>query len=146
MRSSSVGTLPVSVVRILYLPVVKSRGRGTRNVADGPSPRPLAAWHSTHCFSYTALPRGSWARPAGTLRIAALTIANIRTRSRICRVSLCPSWSGLKAGPYVRHMKAGPYVRHMKAGPYVRHMKAGPYVRHMKAGPYVRHTKAGLYV
>ena len=31
-------TLPVSVVRILYLAVVKSRGRGFRKAAAGPSP------------------------------------------------------------------------------------------------------------
>src|SRR4051812_12674856 len=40
IRSSSVGIVPDSVERILYLPEVKSRGRGTRNAADGPSPLP----------------------------------------------------------------------------------------------------------
>src|ERR1700733_13535086 len=40
IRSSSDGTLPVSVVRILYLPLVKSRGCGVRYAADGPSPLP----------------------------------------------------------------------------------------------------------
>src|SRR5205823_13815260 len=53
VRSSSVGTLPVSVDRILNLPLVKSRGRGRRNAAAGPSPRPASPWHSTQCSSYT---------------------------------------------------------------------------------------------
>ncbi len=47
-RSSSVGTLPVSVDRISYLPLVKSRGRGVIRSAAGPSPLPDAPWHSAH--------------------------------------------------------------------------------------------------
>jgi len=47
IRSSSVGTLLVSVDRILYLPLVKSRGRGVRNGDAGPSPLPVFPWHST---------------------------------------------------------------------------------------------------
>ena len=35
-------------VRILYFPAVKSRGRGTRSSAAGPSPLPSAPWHPTH--------------------------------------------------------------------------------------------------
>src|SRR5262245_37276736 len=56
-RSSSLGMLPVSVLRILYLPVVKLRGRGVRNAAAGPSPCPVRPWHSTQCASYTVFPR-----------------------------------------------------------------------------------------
>ena len=50
-RSSSVGTLPVSVEWILYRPLVKSRGRGTSVIDAGPSPFPLVPWHSTQWAS-----------------------------------------------------------------------------------------------
>src|SRR5436190_12104056 len=51
IRSSSVGTVPVSVDRSLYLADVKSRGRGCRCADAGPSPRPESPWHSTQCAS-----------------------------------------------------------------------------------------------
>src|SRR5665213_1100198 len=56
IRSSSVGTLLVSVDRILYLPDVKSSGRGVSIGDAGPSPLPVLPWHSTQCASYTTLP------------------------------------------------------------------------------------------
>src|SRR5436190_13012963 len=51
IRSSSVGTLPLSVDRILYLALVKSRGWGVKFAADAPSPRPDSPWHSTQWAS-----------------------------------------------------------------------------------------------
>src|SRR5512140_1505344 len=44
LRSSSVGRLPDSVVRYSNIPSVKSRGRGLRIIAYGPSPLPSFPW------------------------------------------------------------------------------------------------------
>ena len=43
----------------LKMPLVKSRGRGSRNSAEGPFPSPLAPWHPTHRRSYTDSPNAS---------------------------------------------------------------------------------------
>ena len=50
-RSSSVGSVPEGVVRILNLPAVKSRGRGRRCTAPGPCPSPFSPWHWAQCSS-----------------------------------------------------------------------------------------------
>src|SRR5207248_1120626 len=54
-RSWSVGVL-FAVDRILYSPLVKSRGFGNSNSAAGPFPSPFSPWHPTHFRSYTAFP------------------------------------------------------------------------------------------
>src|SRR5690349_2369030 len=54
-RSWSAGTL-LAVVRILYRPLVKSRGFGTSSSAAGPLPSPLSPWHPAHFRSYIAFP------------------------------------------------------------------------------------------
>ena len=56
MRVVYVGGCPEAVVRILYRPLVKSRGLGSRVAAPGPSPFPSAPWQRAHFFSYTAFP------------------------------------------------------------------------------------------
>ena len=43
-RSSSRGSSPLWVVRNLKVPRVKSRGRGSRKSAAGPSPSPSRPW------------------------------------------------------------------------------------------------------
>jgi hypothetical protein len=46
-RSWSVGVL-FAVDRILYNPLVKSRGLGSSSSAAGPLPSPFSPWHPTH--------------------------------------------------------------------------------------------------
>ena len=49
-RSSSVGRAPLGVCRILNLPAVKSRGRGSRRGAANPKPSPFSPWHWEQSF------------------------------------------------------------------------------------------------
>ena len=52
------GQHPLGVDRIWYLPVVKSRGRGSIVPAPGPAPFPSTPWQPAHQRSYVAFPAG----------------------------------------------------------------------------------------
>src|SRR5215831_5334896 len=88
--SWSAGTL-FAVERILYTPLVKSRGRGSSRSAAGPLPSPFSPWHRRHFRSYTALPAlGSpWAETGGphptTVARSALASAYRRRLVRLMR-------------------------------------------------------------
>src|SRR5205823_14351381 len=76
---------PLAVVRILYSPPVKLRGRGSMYAAAGPSPAPPSPWQPAHHLTYTTRPAvvscAARERGAGSGTVPAATTSVTRSRN-----------------------------------------------------------------